>query len=854
MPVWLLVALMAALVGGLWTTAIGGFEIWPAPLLLPWPVLALLFFAAERFVIDLEVREQTHSFSLSEIALVLGLVFATPFDLLFGQAVGAGVALLLRPGQRPVKLAFNLANFALGTSAALIVYHLVLGVAEPLSPVGWLAAIAAGLACDLTTGSSVAAVIWVTQRERPRFESLFGFGTAYMLVAVSLGLLAATVLWHAPAAIWLLAVLVTMAYVAIRIHGRELVRQQSLIRLHESTRRIQQSFSFDEVSRSLLDTAREMFEGELAEMLIFPEQGDEGRLLRTSEEGVGKWTRYRLDPTEGVWARVSAEGRGLIMRPPDGAASGAGLRRRLGRRVPADTGMPERVLAHFAARGVRSAMVAPLRVEEASVGTLLVGNRRGSVSSWSDDDLTLLETLANHASVALQNSRQADELARQRDELERSATHDGLTGLPNRVLFQARLRDALAQRSGEVAVLVMDLDRFKEVNDTLGHHNGDALLRDVAERLVAAAGESVMVSRLGGDEFAVLLTQADVNTCVATADQLLAGLRPPFLVLGVTVPVEASIGICLGPAHGEDPETLLRRAEVAMYRAKAQRSRYAIYEAQHDPYSEARLALFGELARAISERELTVAYQPQAAAGTGELVGFEALLRWHHPQRGDLPPDEFIPLAEQSELIHQLTRLVLDEAIRACAGWRAGGHDVQVSVNLSARNLSDLSLADDVLRMLAEAGLPPAALVLEITETAIESNALHSAEVLGRLKDIGVRLAIDDFGAGYSSFGYLARLPVDEIKIDRSFVLGMQDDERRLAIVRSTIQLGHNLGLRVVAEGVETEAIRRRLARLGCDLVQGYHIGRAVSLDMATARLRRPARVERPAARLRRAG
>jgi diguanylate cyclase (GGDEF)-like protein len=483
-----------------------------------------------------------------------------------------------------------------------------------------------------------------------------------------------------------------------------------------------------------------------------------------------------------------------------------------------------------------------------------VGNRRGSVAAWSDDELTLFETLANHASVALHNSRQADELAEQRDELERTATHDGLTGLPNRVHFHARLRQLLDARRPRLAVLVMDLDRFKEVNDTLGHHNGDAMLRDVARRLTdALAGHAgAEVARLGGDEFAVLLDGADTNAAVATADHLLAALRAPFVVQAVTVQVESSIGICLAPIHGDDADTLLRRADVAMYRAKADHSRYALYEPQQDPYSEARLALLGELRRAIEERELSVAFQPQANTLSGKIEGFEALLRWHHPQRGDLPPDEFIGLAEHSELIHELTRFILEEAIGQCAAWHAAGQPVRVAVNLSARNLLDDSLAERVQGLLAAAGLPAAALLLEITETAIEADPVRSQALLERLREIGVGIAIDDFGTGYSSFGYLARLPVDEIKIDRSFVGSMDVDEKRLAIVRSTIQLGHNLGLRVVAEGVESEAIVRRLARLGCDVVQGYHIGRPMSAEMAGAQLRRVRPTE--SRRLRRAG
>jgi EAL domain-containing protein (putative c-di-GMP-specific phosphodiesterase class I) len=275
-----------------------------------------------------------------------------------------------------------------------------------------------------------------------------------------------------------------------------------------------------------------------------------------------------------------------------------------------------------------------------------------------------------------------------------------------------------------------------------------------------------------------------------------------------------------------------------MYQAKTTHTRAQIYERNFDPYSEARLALFGELRRAIERSELTVVYQPQATTA-GEIHSVEALVRWQHPQRGELAPDEFISLAERSELIHPLTRFVLEQAIGQCAEWRRAGMDIRVAVNLSARSLHDPALVDDVSAMLRRNELPASALELEITETSIEADPHGSDAMLARLHQMGVAIAIDDFGTGYSAFSYLQRLPVDEIKIDRSFVIGMESDRRKHQIVRSTIQLGHNLGLRVVAEGVETETVQEQLEELGCDVLQGYHIGRPMGADLVGARLRR---------------
>ncbi len=827
-----------------------------APITLTWPVLALLFFLAERFVVDLEVREQTHSFSLSEIALVVGLVFAAPVDLLVGQMLGAGLALSLRPGQSPIKLLFNVANFALSTAVALIAFRLVVGGSDPLSVTGWIAAFGAVIASGLVAAGNVALVIWMSQHERPNLASLFGFGSIYTLVAPGIALIAATVLWHAPEASWLLVALTAMSFVFLRLHGRELSRHRSLSRLHESTRRIQESFSLDDVAGALLITSRDMFEGDTAELLLFPESGDQARLVHMSDaDEKPVWTKYRLDPREGVWARVSSEGRGLIVRDSAAASGGVARLAELGRRnfYRAPDGTAERILEHFRERGISGAIVAPVRVDDVVVGTLLVANRRGSSRAWSKDDLTMLETLANHAGVALHNSQQADELAAQRDELERRATHDALTGLANRVLFKQRLAEAIeAAAPAGGAVLLMDLDRFKEVNDTLGHHNGDQLLREVAERLAAQFKDDALVARLGGDEFAVLLPRGELADVVEAAERILAAFQAPFDVQNVSVQVENSVGICRFPASGDDADTLLRRADVAMYQAKATHTRYAIYEPRHDPYSEARLALLGELRRAIESRELTCAYQPQANAKTGQIEGVEALVRWRHPQRGELPPEEFVGLAEHSEVIHALTRFVLDTAIAQGAAWRRDGLEVRVAVNLSARSLHDASLADDIARMLSDHGLEPSALELEITETSIEADPAGTEGLLERLHAMGIGIAIDDFGTGYSAFSYLQRLPVDEIKIDRSFVIGMEGDRRKQQIVRSTIQLGHNLGLRVVAEGVENEQTLRRLARLGCDVVQGYFVARPMSADMIGGLLRRPLRA-RPATARRRA-
>ncbi len=410
------------------------------------------------------------------------------------------------------------------------------------------------------------------------------------------------------------------------------------------------------------------------------------------------------------------------------------------------------------------------------------------------------------------------------------ALHDSLTELPNRVLFRERVEQAilLAGRSRTgLAVMLMDLDRFKEVNDTLGHHTGDLLLRKIGPRLRQRVRGSDTVARLGGDEFSVLLqgvTHADAAIELAT--KLLETLEQPFTLDQLTVEVEASVGIALYPEHGDTAEALLQHADVAMYVAKEAHSGAEVYMPQHDLYSRDRLTLIGELRGAIERDELVLHYQPKVDLRTGRAVGVEGLLRWNHPTRGFLFPDEFIPAAEHTGLIRPLTSYVLSRAATQCARWRKAGYDLTVAVNLSARNLQDVSLPEEVGRVLTSALLTPDALKLEITESGIMVDPVRALAIARRLRGIGVALSIDDFGTGYSSLSYLREFPVEEIKIDKSFVIDMTRDENDAAIVRSTIGLAQNLGLTSVAEGVETAAVQARLAELGCDLAQGYFICR----------------------------
>jgi diguanylate cyclase (GGDEF)-like protein len=426
-------------------------------------------------------------------------------------------------------------------------------------------------------------------------------------------------------------------------------------------------------------------------------------------------------------------------------------------------------------------------------------------------------------------------LRRQAAEKEEQALSDGLTGLPNRTMFTGLVQSTLSgagRRKHAGAVMLMDLDRFKDVNDTLGHHNGDLLLQRIASRLDSVLRNTATVARLGGDEFAILLTDvSDRQQVVPVVRRILKVLEEPVVVGGLALQVEASIGIALFPEHGRTVDAVMRAADVAMYVTKEQRSGYEFYdEERHEHRHDAgRLALIGELRRAMDETELVLFYQPKVALRDGKVKGVEALARWHHPERGLLSPDEFIPLAERSNLLRPMTLYLIDTALRQANAWRSKGIEISVAVNLSMQNMLDLRLPNDLARLLTSWRLPAGSLELEITESTIMADHRRATAILSRLSKMGVRLSIDDFGTGYSSLAYLQELPVDAIKIDKSFVMAMHEDPGNATIVQSTVDLGHNLGLEVVAEGVETVESYNTLARLGCDYAQGYFLSKPLS-------------------------
>jgi diguanylate cyclase (GGDEF)-like protein len=443
-------------------------------------------------------------------------------------------------------------------------------------------------------------------------------------------------------------------------------------------------------------------------------------------------------------------------------------------------------------------------------------------------DYVLKDRLARLGTAVKNAIEQAELRRRQRvaqAALEHHALHDGLTDLPNRLMLREEIQKAIAANA-PAALLLLDIDNFKEVNDSFGHQVGDVLLRQMGARLRERIDGAHLIARLGGDEFAILLPGADTVQAARTAHAVLRAVEQPFLSEDHALEVTASIGIAAFPEHGTLAETLLRRADVAMYAAKRTGGSYAVYRQEDDPYDASRLLLRADLRRAMDRGEIILYYQPQVSLATGLVTGMEALARWRHAERGWIPPVEFIPVAERMGLIKPLTLYLLELAGKDVAAMTQAGIDRPVAVNVSMRNLLDPRFPEMLEEVIARTGPPAERLKLEITESAVMAEPARVLESMKRLRAAGIRFSIDDFGTGYSSLAYLQRLPVEEIKIDRSFVGQMTVDTGSAAIVRATIELGGNLGLEVVAEGVEDEHTWQALKRMGCSVAQGYFIGR----------------------------
>jgi diguanylate cyclase (GGDEF)-like protein len=766
--------------------------------------LVLMSTAAEGFPVYLRVRRGAHALSLAEIPLVLGVFTVGPLALFLARVVGATAGLALIRRQRGRKLYFNIALMGIQATVAAAVFGVLAGPPPAMGPREWLAAYAATIAADAVAGILLTAAIAIHDdpAEWRRLPQAV-VGTVPMVVATtSIALVGVLVVAGDARAIALLAVVSVIAFLAYRGHDRQSQRHNRVEGLYAFTRALDNSLESGEMTRTLLSEVRDQARAEIAELLM-PEADD------------------------GMWARIRMSGTGTIKTTPVIGDAGAAWW------APAAQGQPVLLPASKKKAGRPAGepvdgVAVPVSLGDVGTAVLLVTDSLPDTRTFGADHVRVLEAMARHAGLALAKASLVDRLRVEVSENVRLALYDSLTGLPNRQRFQALLEERLLeQRAGVTAVIVMDLDRFKEVNDALGHDTGDALLREVASRLRRELGDRGIIARLGGDEFAVLLSDVwSAAEALAVGEDLAHTMEEAVILGDLALTTRASIGIACGPEHGDAAQTLLQRADVAMYTAKRTRSGVRLYAPHDDRNSAHRLSLIADLAEAIRRGELTVHFQPKLDPGSGLVIGAEALARWHHRDQGFIAPDVFIPLAEHSGLIRPLTLHVLDVALRQCALWRSAGHDLHIAVNLSPNALHDSTLPDIVTRLLGQTGIPPAALTLEITESTLMADPTGSMTNLDQLHAIGVRLSIDDFGTGYSSLGRLRELPIDEVKIDKSFVQRIALDHRDRAVVRSAIQLGHALDLAVVAEGVEDADTLEYLHREGCDLIQGYFVSK----------------------------
>lgn len=796
---------------------------------LPWAVLvvAVLFAAAEIAYVSIEFRRQSYSFTIAGVPLVLGLLSSSTWQVVAVATLGPAVVLAVQ--RLPIiKITYNIAAFGFETALAGFVLHRSSHFGVQLSARGASVLCGVVAAVDLLMSALVLVLIRLHGQRVGLREALGTLVPAALFngVALTYATVTAVLLADGPLGWVLLAALSLAGIGTYRAYTVLAARHHSLGLVNSFVEDGAGTGNVEELAALRLARIRELLRAGSAQVILGAGVlggAEDHKLQRLAVDDEGSRSARGLARSEVDWlsTRVLDQDEAVL--------------------IPRGTKDPD-LRRWLEDRDVRDAILVPLPFGDATDGVVAVTDRLADHTTFTTDDLTLLRTLAGHLGVALRSTRL---LQRLRED----ATHDALTGLPNRVLFQ-ELLEATRSDAGDdrPAVLLIGLSGFKEVNDALGHDMGDRLLRVVGQRLTAAVPDGAVVARLGGDEFAVLVpgsvepgspAAAGRGTGVAEAPEALsmrlAGvIAEPVVLDEARVSLVASVGIAVPEGAGSGGP-LLRQADTAMSAAKAAGVTAMRYTPQLDRGKAERLALVADLRSGLDRGELLTLFQPKVDLRSRTVVGAEALVRWNHPSRGRLAPDLFIPLAESTGLIEPLTSLVLRDAVRACRGWRdAGLVDVSVSVNVSPRTLLDDGFPALVAAALDEAGLPPQALILEITEGVLMGDQKATIAVLDALVASGVRMSLDDFGTGYSSLAYLQRLPVQEIKIDRSFVSDFAsagDGERAGALVSSVIGLAAAFDLTVVAEGIEDARTLERLAALGCDAAQGYYYGRPAPAD-----------------------
>jgi len=816
--IWLLTVVIAAAAVGAYLGLVEPLGTGPSELDVPWWLVAAAFAAAERWVVHLHFRRSTHSLSLGELPLVAGLLFLPAHELVIAGLVGSSIALAFDREIPTFKAFFNLAQFTLGTCVALFVVEGLVTARDPLDPIVWVAIFGAVSAATLIADICVGAAVTIAEgslEPHQRIDMLMTNWTV-ALSNTCLALAIAAVVSAQPEGGLLLVPPTVLLMAAYRAYLSERRRNAELEFLYEATRTLSRSSEIVPELEALLARSASAFRVGAVDLVLF--SAEPNRSARSSLDRDGN--RRMLEPIDEPLAESLR-------------ALASGLTGPVEIALIFDTGQRD----YFRSRGMENGVVAPLHGEAGCVGLFSIAGRESVDRSFSDEDLRLLETLTGNVTVALQYDR-LEQAVRQleslQQELERKALYDSLTQLANRSLFHNRLEHAMHSRRPGVCVLLVDIDEFKAINDSHGHHAGDELLRAVADRLRSCLREGDTAARLGGDEFALLLDRSGGEVdAVTVAKRLLADFESRVEVAGERLRVHVSIGIAVGAPGKDSPDEMLRKADVALYEAKRSgKGQHRVYHPSMRDALRKRRTLAFELERALSDEELSVVYQPVVSLADCRAVALEALVRWNHPERGMVPPGEFIAFAEETGAVVEIGAIVLERVVEQAARLR-----IPIHANVCAPELIDPGFLDRVDALIDIHELPPELLVFELTERAFIGDDPVPIAVLEAIHERGMGVAVDDFGTGYSSLAYLSRLPVDTMKIPKQFIDEVTGSREHHALARAVIELGSALDLKVIAEGIETPEQIAALRAFGCDLGQGYFYGLPTDADVALRRV-----------------
>jgi diguanylate cyclase (GGDEF)-like protein len=816
--IWLLSAVVAMATVVAYITLVEPLGTGPSELDVPWWVVAAGFAAAERWVVHLHFRRSTHSLSLGELPLVAGLLFLPANELVLAGLVGSSVALAFDREIPTFKAFFNLAQFTLGTCIALFVIEGLVVVRDPLDPIVWLAVFAAVSAATLIADVCVGAAVTIAEgrlEAQQRIDMLLTNWTV-ALSNTCLALAVGAVVAARPEGGLLLVPPTVLLMAAYRAYLSERRRNAELEFLYEATRTLSRSSEIVPELEALLARTASAFRVGAVDLVLFSAEPNRSARSSLSPDG----TRRMLEPIEEPLAESLR-------------ALAAGLSGPVEAQRVHDLAQRE----YLRSRGMENGVIAPLHGEAGCVGLFAIAGRESVDRSFTEEDLRLLETLTGNVTVALQYDR-LEQAVRQleslQQELERKALYDSLTQLANRSLFHNRLEHALHSRHPGVCVLLLDIDEFKAVNDSHGHHAGDELLRAVAERLRGCLREGDTAARLGGDEFALLLDRSGGEVdAVTVARRLLSDFEGRIDCAGERVRVHVSIGIAVGAPGKDSADETMRKADVALYEAKRRgKSQYRVFHPSMRDALRKRRTLAVELERAVSDEELTVVYQPVVSLSDCRPVALEALVRWNHPDRGLVPPSEFIAFAEETGAVVEIGAIVLERVVEQAARLR-----VPIHANVCAPELIDPGFLDRLDALVDIHALPPDLLIFELTERAFVGDDPVPIAVLEAIHERGMGVAVDDFGTGYSSLAYLSRLPVDTMKIPKQFIDEVTGSREHHALARAVIELGSALDLKVIAEGIETPEQIAALRAFGCDLGQGFFYGMPTDADIALRRV-----------------